>query len=221
MSLSVVIPTLNAADRLRGTLQALGVVDDLVVVDGASTDDTIEVAKAFAARVVAAPAGRGHQLMAGAAVARGPWLLFLHADTQLAPGWRAEVDKFVAEPCNSARAAVFRFALDDRSWQARLLEKAVSWRVRIFGLPYGDQGLLIRRDFYRSLGGFPAWPLMEDVHLVRRIGRNRLTILPAAAHTSAERWRRGGWIRRTLRNFACLSLYFLGVPPRLIFKVYD
>ncbi|MBN9086741.1 MAG: TIGR04283 family arsenosugar biosynthesis glycosyltransferase [Reyranella sp.] len=220
MSLSVIIPTLNAAGRLRGTLQTLGAVDDLVVVDGGSTDRTVEVANTFGARVITATAGRGHQLMAGAVAATGPWLLFLHADTLLTAGWRADVERFAGDPRNPTRAAVFRFVLDDRSWQARLLERVVSWRVRTLGLPYGDQGLLIHRDFYRSLGGFPAWPLMEDVHLVRRIGRERLTLLPSAARTSAERWRRNGWIRRSLRNLTCLSLYFLGVPPRLIVKFY-
>ncbi len=220
MSLSVIIPTLNASSQLKGTLETLGAVEDLVVVDGGSTDCTVEVANTLGARVIIAPASRGHQLRAGAAAATGPWLLFLHADTQLMVGWRGEVENFVSDPRNSARAAVFRFALDDGSWQARLLEVAVSWRVRALGLPYGDQGLLIRRDFYRWLEGFPAWPLMEDVHLVRRIGRDRLTVLASTARTSADRWRRDGWVRRTLRNLTCLSLYFLGVPPRLILKFY-
>lgn len=220
VNVSVIIPTLNAAPQLGATLVALGPVDDLVVIDGGSTDRTAEVAKAFGARVIVAPAGRGNQLMAGAAVAYGPWFLFLHADTVLKPGWHAEVEQFAADPGNLTKAAVFRFALDDRSWQADLLERLVSWRVRTFGLPYGDQGLLIHRDFYWSLGGFPPWPLMEDVHLVRRIGRDRLTVLQSAARTSADRWRRDGWIRRSLRNVTCLTLYFLGVPPRILLRLY-
>jgi hypothetical protein len=90
----------------------------------------------------------------------------------------------------------------------------------MFGLPYGDQALLIHREFYRLLGGFRPWPLMEDVDLVRRIGRHRLTVFQSAARTSAERWRREGWKRRSLRNITCLTLYFVGVPPQFIARLY-
>ena len=91
----------------------------------------------------------------------------------------------------------------------------------LIGLPYGDQGLVIHRQFYSSLGGYRPWPLMEDVDLVRRVGRRRLTVFRSAARTSAERWRRDGWHERSLRNLSCLGLYFLGVPPELIWKLYD
>ena len=90
----------------------------------------------------------------------------------------------------------------------------------MLGFPYGDQGLLIRREFYRSLGGFKPWSLMEDVDLVRRIGRHRLTVLRSAARTSAERWQKDGWKRRSFRNVLCLTLYFLGVSPEFIRKLY-
>ena len=147
--------------------------------------------------------------------------MFLHADTTLEEGWKHAIDAYIADPANQNRAAAFRFALDDGSAEARRLERMVAWRAETLALPYGDQGLLIKRDFYGSLGGFRALPLMEDVDLIRRIGRRRLVVLPIEARTSAARWRAEGWVARSLRNITCLSLYFLGVPPRLLLRLYD
>lgn len=220
MNLSVVIPTLNASETLPHTLAALEGVDDIIVVDGGSADSTMELADRLGGRAVAAPRGRGAQLRAGAEAARGDWLLFLHADTSLEEGWREAVHSFCGKTENHAKAAAFGFALDDPSPQARRLERMVAWRVRRLGLPYGDQGLLVHRDFYRAIGGFRPLPLMEDVDLVRRIGRDRLVTLLVVARTSAARWRRDGWLRRSARNLACLALYFGGVSPHVIKRFY-
>ncbi|MHA1113051.1 MAG: TIGR04283 family arsenosugar biosynthesis glycosyltransferase [Alphaproteobacteria bacterium] len=223
--LSLIIPTWQAAAGLDAVLDALipaaeNPVMETIVVDGGSTDGTREIAAARGARLIDAARGRGVQLARGADAARGDWLLFLHADTILEPGWAEAVAAFIADPLNQERAAVFRFALDDDSAAARRLERIVAWRCRFLALPYGDQGLLISRAFYVSLGGYRPLPLMEDVDLVRRIGRRRLAMLGIAARSSAARYRRGGYLRRPLRNVACLALYFLGLPPRLIARLY-
>jgi hypothetical protein len=132
----------------------------------------------------------------------------------LAPGWR---EALVAPD----RAGYFRFTLDSVDPRARQLERWVAWRCRILALPYGDQGLLIHRDLLREVGGVRALPLMEDVDLIRRLGRRRLVALDVTAMTSAEKWRRQGWYRRSLRNLVCLTLYFAGLPPRLIVRWYQ
>jgi hypothetical protein len=170
--------------------------------------------------VIAAEPGRGSQLAAGADAASGNWLLFLHADCRLSAGWGDAVEEFLARPDAGSRVGYFGFALDDPNPAARRLERIVAWRCRALGLPYGDQGLLIARTLYDAVGGFAALPLMEDVDLVRRLGRRRLVQLPATAVSSARRYRAGGYIRRPLRNLFCLSLYFAGVPPRRIARLY-
>ena len=218
--LSVVVPTLNAARSLGPTLASVAgwPVAEIIVADGGSDDGTPRLAASLGARVIAAPRGRGAQIAAGVSEGAGPWLLLLHADTALGAGWRGEV----AEHMRAApeRAAYFRFALASDDPRARRLERLVAWRCRVLALPYGDQGLLVHRDLLRRIGGIRPLPLMEDVDLVRRIGRRRLVPLDVPAVTSAAKWERDGWRRRSLRNLACLSLYFARVPPRLIARLY-
>jgi rSAM/selenodomain-associated transferase 2 len=233
VALSIVIPTLNAADTLPACLAALAPavgtapggpprarIAEMIVADGGSRDGSRAVARRFGARVLRVPPGRGRQLRAGAAAAKGDWLLFLHADTVLGAGWAGAAARFAADPGNARRAAAFRFALDDRSPGARRMERLVAWRCRALRLPFGDQGLLIGRALYDELGGFRPLPLMEDVDLVRRIGPGRLALLDAPAVTSAARYRSQGYWLRPLRNLALLGLYFLGVPPRLLVRLY-
>ncbi|MCY4394467.1 MAG: TIGR04283 family arsenosugar biosynthesis glycosyltransferase [Rhodospirillaceae bacterium] len=225
--LSIVIPALNEAARLPVTLAALptpakggGEALEIVVSDGGSRDATADLAREAGAQVVTGPQGRGAQLAAGAAATRGDWLLFLHADTRLAAGWRAAAAAFIADPANGQRAGYGRFRLDDPHPRARRLEKRVALRCQRFGLPYGDQGLLIGRDFYRTLGGYRPLSLFEDVDLVRRIGRKRLVPLDIDAVTGAERFLQAGYRRRSARNLALLSLYLMGAPPAWLARLY-
>jgi rSAM/selenodomain-associated transferase 2 len=222
-TLGVVIPALNAgsnlARSLEGLAEAQAVFDlDVLVVDGGSSDDTAAVANAHGARVIDAAKGRGTQLAVGAREVRGDWLLFVHADTVLQQGWADELAAFMAT--ERARAAYFRFALDDDAPGARRIERMVAWRCRVLGLPYGDQGLAIARDLYTAFGGYPDQPLMEDVYLARRLGRSRMVGLEAAAVTSARRYREGGYWRRPAHNLFCLFLYLMGVPSRAIARIY-
>ena len=228
--LSVVIPTLNAEAGLAAALTALvpavvdGIVCDVIIVDGGSSDRTLAIAEQAGADIVrGGTADRGAQLIAGAAKARQPWLLFLHADTVLGDGWHREVSAFIDRVDAGERplsAAAFRFALDDLGFKPRLIEAGVTARCTVFRLPYGDQGLLIPRRLYIAAGGYRPLPLMEDVDLVRRLGRGRMVILRTPAVTSAIRYKRDGYMRRTLRNWSCLSLYLLKAPHRTIKRIY-
>lgn len=223
--LSIIIPTLNSNESLGHTLNAIfatrgDIACEVIVADGGSIDDTRLTATQGGAIFLETRRGRGWQLAEGVAAAAGDWFLFLHADTRLGAGWAPAVEAFTGDRGSDRRAAYFRFALDDEAVAARLMEFVVAGRSRLFGLPYGDQGLLIGRGFYESLGGFKRIPLMEDVNMVRRIGRRRLEALDVVALTSAERYRRDGYLRRPLRNLLCLGLYSVGVSPKRIDTLY-
>jgi rSAM/selenodomain-associated transferase 2 len=227
--ISVIIPTLNAERTLGPTLAALvpavveGIVQEAIVVDGGSTDETRVIAEAAGTVLIEAPRGRGSQLEAGASQARADWLLFLHADTVLEPGWAEEAQSFMGRVASGRRdqtAASFRFALDDDGLMPRFVEWLVGLRCQLLALPYGDQGLLISRNLYNRLGGFRPLPLMEDVDLVRRLKRRELVMLKSRAVTSEERYRREGYLARSLRNLGCILLYYLRVPPRVLARLY-
>ncbi len=221
---SVIIPTLNVAAELPATLAALGeglaggLIRELILADGGSRDGLAAIADAAGARLVTAPPGRGAQLAAAAAEAQGEWLLFLHADTHLGPGWAAAVLDHIRD--HPDKAGYFRLAFRHSGRAARLVASWANWRARAFGLPYGDQGLLIRRALYDAAGGYPPIPLMEDVALARAL-RGRLVPLAAVAHTSAERYRREGWFLRGGRNLFTLARYFLGADPRQLRRSYE
>ncbi|MCJ2185816.1 TIGR04283 family arsenosugar biosynthesis glycosyltransferase [Novosphingobium beihaiensis] len=220
-TLSVVIPTLQAAATLPRTIASVASgADEIIVSDCGSSDGTGDVARRMGATVVTGRKGRGPQLNLGAATARGEWLLFLHADTALAPGWTNDAAAWMARDQAREQAAVFRFALDAREWQARVLERLVSLRVHLLALPYGDQGLLIHRTLFDRLGLFRPIAIMEDLDAVRAIGRRRLTVLPSRAVTSARKWREEGWLRRSGRNMACAALYRMGISPDRIAALY-
>lgn len=221
--LSIIIPTYNSANCLNKAIEPLnGVsfVDEIIVVDGGSDDATQKMASNLGATVVQSTKGRGPQMKRGAQAAGGDWLLFLHSDTVLSPDWACAVSSFMKEARSSQHAGYFTFELDDTGVAAKRLEKIVAWRCRWLGLPYGDQGLLIRRGFYEEVGGFKAIPLMEDVDLVRRVGRKRLHLLGACAVTSSVRYQKSGYLKRMILNATCLGLFFLGVSPFKIVKLY-
>lgn len=221
--ISVVIPTLNDAQHLPRALGSLvagvgGVLKQVIVADGGSTDDTLAIADAAGCDIVKSETGRAKQLRAGADAAKGKWLLFLHADTVLATGWVEETERFINAPQSRKKAAVYKLAIDDVSAKAR---RAMFWarlRGRVMKLPYGDQGLLISRFFYDGLGGYPDVPTMEDVEIMRRIGGERLVQFETEIVTRAEKFSREG--SGALRNLSLMARYMMGADPVELAKAY-
>jgi rSAM/selenodomain-associated transferase 2 len=215
--ISIVIPTLNAEAGLHACLVALsegleaGLIRELIVSDGGSTDKTLEIADAWGAHILQGPASRGGQLKAGCAAATGQWLLALHADTVLSAGWTAAA----ARHLGTQNAGWFDLRFDQGG---RVVAAWANLRSR-FGLPYGDQGLLVPRGLYTSVGGYPDIPLMEDVALARAL-KGRLQRIEAQAITSSARYRKTGWLKRGSRNLLLLIRYFMGASPDRLARAY-
>lgn len=219
--LSVIIPVLNEVQNLESAITPLLNEPDceVIVSDGGSTDGTAELAEQLGCRLIRATRGRGQQLNAGAALARGEFLLFLHADTRLPACFREEIGATLA---TGAIAGAFRFQLDQSGWCYRIIEWGTNLRSRYLQLPYGDQGLFLRTSDFFSLNGFQNWPFMEDFEFSRRLKRHGdIRICLSAAPTSARRWKRRGVFQTTLMNQVCITLYLCGVSPISIAKYYQ
>lgn len=221
--LSIIIPTLHAADRIGPVLAALteglttGLVRELILSDGGSDDGIAAVAEEAGALLVTGPSGRGGQLARGAEAAGGDWLLFLHADSVPRPGWAEAVAAHLRD--HAGQAGYFDLRFDAKGPAAGWVAGWANRRSRWLGLPYGDQGLLINAGTYTRMGGYRPMPLMEDVEIARRL-RGRLRPLGHSVVTSAERYRRNGWVRRGGQNLWLLGRYLAGADPENLAEAY-
>lgn len=220
---SIIIPTLNAARALPETFEALlpgverGLIAQVIVSDGGSTDETCNLADAIGAEIVTGAAGRGGQLARGAAVAKAPWLLFLHGDTHLPPTWPGALGTHIAH--DPEKAAVFRLAFRARGSMPALTAAWANLRTKRLDLPYGDQSLLVSRALYDRIGGYPDQPLMEDVAIARAL-RGRIRLLDETVTTSAQRYQQQGWIKRGAANLMTLARYSAGTSPQKLAQTY-
>lgn len=221
---SVVIPTLNSCKELAACLGSLGeglstgLIREVIVTDGGSDDGTVDLANEAGAIVVSGDRSRGGQLRRGCASAKGDWLLVLHADTQLSDGWAETVIDRIGQ--NASDVGYFRLAYRAKGIAPRVVAAWANLRSRVFGLPYGDQGLLVRAPIYHAAQGYDDIPLMEDVALIRRLGV-RPKALDAVASTSADKYLAQGWVKRGTLNILMLLRYFIGVDPKKLAKEYS
>jgi uncharacterized protein len=210
--ISVIIPVLNEAPTIQKCLsqvqQSLDV--EVIVVDGGSWDETVQLAKASGARVLMSSPGRATQMNTGANAATGDILLFLHVDTQLPDCFTQAVRQTLQAA--GVVAGAFELHIDGTLPGLRWVEWGVKWRSRLFQLPYGDQAIFLKADTFSKIGGFPDLPIMEDFELIRRLKQlGRIAIAPYSVLTSARRWEKLGVLRTALLNQLMIVAYLLGV----------
>ncbi len=219
--ISIVVPTLNEAGNLPDLVKNIAVEQgvELVVVDGGSTDDTLEAARMLASEAVSVDRGRWSQMNTGAEAASGDILLFLHADTRLPPGFVRSIRAAMEDP--EVAAGAFKFSTDLKTSLMGLVEWAANRRARHFGIIFSDQAIFVRAELFHELGGFPAQPIMEDYELVRRLrGAGKFVLLDERAVTSARKWERQGTWRLTLTHQLITWAYLLGVSPERLARWY-
>ena len=219
--LSVVIPTLNEGENIAETIKSAQTASnvEVIVVDGGSRDETVVIGRSHGAKILTVSGGRARQMNTGAAAARGELLLFLHGDTRLPWGY----DRAIHHALNRPRtvAGAFRLRIMGDRIGIRFIERTANWRSRFFGMPYGDQAIFVGAGLFRSVGGFPELPIMEDFELVRRLRRlGRVAICPTSVLTSDRRWQALGVWQTTMTNYAIPIGYLLGVSPSRLARWY-
>jgi rSAM/selenodomain-associated transferase 2 len=222
VTVSIIVPALNEEVRIGETLRCArqAGAHEIIVVDGGSADGTRAVAQEFADAVMSAPRGRAAQMNAGAVRASGDVLLFLHADT-LRPAGGVDA---VLHACRRPAIVGGRFDVNllPSTRLLQLTAMLINWRSRISQIATGDQAIFVRRDIFERIGGYANIPLMEDVDLSRRLKRTgRLACLPQRVTTSARRWQTHGVIRTILLMWTLRVLYWFGVPPVRLVRLYD
>ena len=232
--ISVVIPVWQEMETICGALDYLEQIGwdspyEVVVVDGDRPGSTITAIQSHQKWsntpsiqcLISSEKGRANQMNYGAERAIAPILLFLHADTRL-PSNAFQKITTVFQRSPHITAGAFDLSIDSPRWIFRVIGKVSSWRSRLTRIPYGDQGIFIRRDIFQALGGFANVPLMEDVILMRSLKKKRMKIafIREPVVTSARRWEREGIIQCTLRNWCLIILYWLGVAPTFLGRFY-
>lgn len=222
-ALSIILPVLNEASGIVAALQALAPLRtagaEIIVVDGGSADQSVALATPLADRVLSAARGRASQMNAGAAIAHGKVLLFLHADTCLP----AEADRLVGQAIAASRQwGRFDVRIEGKSPWLPLVAAMMNWRSRLSGIATGDQAMFALRDTFRAVGGFPDIPLMEDIALSRRLrASGRPACLAARVTTSGRRWETRGVWRTILKMWRLRLRYFFGADPQQLASEYD
>ncbi len=225
LQFSIIVPALHESDRINLLIDRLNSLEcsegrEIVVVDGSPEADTIEAIQCEKVIKMRSAKGRGRQMNMGASVATGEILIFLHADTELPAGALRKIASVMGQ--DKYVGGAFELGIKSEKFTHRSWVRLASIRCRLTRIPYGDQAIFIRRDYFMRIGAYREIPLMEDVELMRRIKRfgDKICILPDRVMTSARRWEEEGFLYVSLRNTTLLTLYILGVSPEKLAPFY-
>ena len=221
MRVSVVIPTLNEADTIERTLACVRQAGEceIIIVDGGSDDGTLEIARKSADRVLSAQRGRACQMNAGAQVATGETILFLHADTLPPSGFPHLIEQALTDP--DVVGGRFDVDLDAPGWPFRMIGALMNIRSRLTHIATGDQGIFVRRETFGSIGGYPELDIMEDLELSRQLKRaGKVACLRNRVRTSARRWQKHGVTKTILIMWGLRLCHFFGIRPASLKAFY-
>lgn len=220
---SIIVPVVNEESIIQATLSSIqdNSALEIIVVDGGSKDQTVKIVSEMGIKIIKSPvSGRANQMNYGAKIAKGELFLFIHADSNLPENYLDLIAKTLVNP--NIIAGAFELAINSNKTGLKIIEKLVNWRSHLFSLPYGDQGIFMRREVFEEIGGFPELPIMEDFELIRRLKkRGKIGIIPAKITTSARRWEKVGIWKTTIINQLIIIGYFLKISPEKLKNFYQ
>ena len=222
---SIIVPALHESNMINSLVEHLEGMElsrdaEIIVVDGNPNGDTIQAIGSDKVKKMVAPKGRARQMNAGASVAEGEILVFLHADTELPRNALRRIHSTISQ--GQYVGGAFQLGIDSHKLEFKILARWASIRCRLTGIPYGDQAIFIRSGYFKLLGGYKDIPLMEDVELMRRIRRrgDKICIVPEQVRTSPRRWEQEGFVYVNVRNAFLFCSYMLGVSPEKLASFY-
>jgi len=220
-TISIIIMTLNEEELIGDLLLSLRNIEntEIIISDGGSIDRTCRVAREFTDKVIRGEKGRGRQLNAGAALATGDILWFLHVDSTPPDDFKQHILNTLKKP--GVAGGAFTLAIGSDQSSLKFISRVVELRSMISGIPYGDQGIFVKRCVFEKISGFKNIPLMEDIEFGRRLKKEgKIAIIKPKITTHARAWERYGVLRTTLRNWAYVTLFFMGYSPYKLYERY-
>tara|TARA_B100000029_G_scaffold491281_1_gene551238 strand:+ start:54 stop:731 length:678 start_codon:yes stop_codon:yes gene_type:complete len=222
LKISIIVPTLNEARFLNETLIKIQLLSphELIISDGGSNDGTLKIAAKFTQHIIKGPAGRALQMNAGAQVATGDLLLFLHADSHIKPNSYQKMLDTMKNP--KVIGGAFSLLIESSKWALQIINQFANLRSKYLGRAYGDQAFFVKKHIFQQMKGYTEFPICEDLDFYKRLKVfGSVVLLKEVVLTSPRRWVNDGIWLTTIKNIFIATLFELGFPPRILTKWYQ